>query len=68
MTYNINIGGHLDTPEEETATLEKAKEFVDSLDGVNTANFSGMHSGSVSLLPQSTPDADETPAEEPAED
>jgi hypothetical protein len=49
LTYSITISGHSDNEDSERTNLENAREFVGSLEGVQSSNFSGQHVGSVQL-------------------
>jgi hypothetical protein len=49
LTYSITISGHSDNEDSERTNLENAREFVASLEGVESSNFSGQHVGSVQL-------------------
>jgi hypothetical protein len=51
VSYSISISGHKETASEEEskafeeAVMEKAKEFISTLEGVTSGWFSGGHIG-----------------------
>jgi hypothetical protein len=54
MSYNVAIHGHKNDVENseqfETEAMEKTREFVSTLEGVDSATFTGGHIGSHDLL------------------
>lgn len=66
MSYTITIHGHLDDPEAEEKIKDQAQEFVNSLEGVNLANFSAQGSHALYEAPPPPPEPEEEP-EVPAE-
>jgi hypothetical protein len=60
MSYSITISGHLvgnEAEATEQSIADKAREFVQSLEGVNAASFNGQHTGTLNLLAQEDADA-----------
>lgn len=55
MTWNLNVSGHSDNPDEEADNIGEARRLLGDSDfnGMVSASFSGMHTGSTNLLEDS---------------